>query len=293
MFGKKVMEIVLIIVNSLIASAVYGLVALGFNLIYGATKFLNMAHGVMAAIGGYAFLWFFQTLEMGPFLSVFAGIAIAGLAGWLTDRFIYRPLRKNKASNTALLIASLGVLAAAQSVVAIIFTNQLRLLGLDNRMPPPTEIFGYYITPVQLAMIASALLIMAGLDLSLRMTMLGKAVRAINDDEEVAKMVGIDTDRIIGKVFFIGSAIAGLAGILIGFDTGLQPAMGLALLLKGAVASVIGGVGNIYGGVAGAFMLGFVENFGIWKIASEWKDAIAFSVLIVFLIFRPKGIFNK
>jgi branched-chain amino acid transport system permease protein len=134
---------------------------------------------------------------------------------------------------------------------------------------------------------------MVGLGTALRMTMFGKAVRAINDDEEVAKMVGIDTDRIIGQIFFVGSAIAGLAGILIGFDTGLEPAMGMGLLFKGVIASVIGGIGNIYGGVAGAFMLGFVENFGIWKLPSEWKDAIAFSVLLVFLFFRPQGIFNK
>ena len=94
-------------------------------------------------------------------------------------------------------------------------------------------------------------------------------------------------------MFFIGSAIAGLAGILVGFDTGIEPTMGLGLLLKGVIASIVGGIGNIYGGVLGAFLLGFVENFGIWKISGEWKDAIAFGLLIVFLIFRPRGIMNK
>ena len=124
-------------------------------------------------------------------------------------------------------------------------------------------------------------------------TKLGKAVRAISDDENVAKIVGINTNKIIGYVFFIGSAIAGLAGILVGLDIGIQPTMGLGLLLKGVVAAVVGGMGNLYGGVLGSFLLGFVENFGIWKISGEWKDAIAFVLLIAFLIFRPKGIMNS
>jgi len=133
---------------------------------------------------------------------------------------------------------------------------------------------------------------MASLILLLYKTKFGKAVRAINDDEEVAKIVGINTNKIIGYVFFIGSAIAGLAGILVGFDTGIEPTMGLNLLIKCVIASIVGGVGNIYGGVLGAFLLGFVENFGIWKISGEWKDAIAFGLLILFLIFRPRGIMN-
>jgi branched-chain amino acid transport system permease protein len=94
-------------------------------------------------------------------------------------------------------------------------------------------------------------------------------------------------------VFFLGSAIAGLAGIFIGLDTGIEPTMGMSLLLKGVVASIIGGIGNIYGAVLGAFLLGFVENFGIWKISGEWKDAIAFGLLILFLLFRPTGILRK
>ena len=98
---------------------------------------------------------------------------------------------------------------------------------------------------------------------------------------------------IIYWVFIIGSAIVGAAGILVGFDTGLEPTMGLALLLKGVIAAIVGGVGSISGAFLGAFLLGFVENFGIWHISGEWKDAIAFAVLILFLLFRPQGILGK
>lgn len=134
---------------------------------------------------------------------------------------------------------------------------------------------------------------MFAIGLVFKFTLFGKAVKAVGDDEEVSKIVGINTSKIIGRVFFIGSAIAGLAGILVGYDTGIEPTMGLSLLLKGVIASIIGGIGNVYGGVLGAFLLGFIENFGIWKISGEWKDAIAFGVLIIFLLFRPQGILKK
>jgi len=281
-----------LILNSIIAGAIYSLIALGFNLIYGATKFFNLAYGVMAAIGGYSVFYFAKTLGLDLWLSVLIGILLAGFIGYGLDKIIYKPLRKRKASNMVLLVASLGAFTALQAIIAILFTSQFQTLSSNIGAQNIYEIFGGVITQTQLIILISAIAIMAGLVLLLKYTMFGKAIKAISDDEEVAKIVGINTNKIIGYVSFIGSAIAGLGGILVGFDTGIEPAMGLSLLLKGVVASIVGGIGNIYGGVLGAFLLGFVENFGIWKISGEWKDAIAFGLLIIFLIFRPRGIMN-
>jgi len=282
-----------LIVNSIIAGAIYTLVALGFNLIYGATKFFNLAHGVMAAIGGYAVFYFVQTLGWDVYLAVFLGIMLAGIMGYGLDKLIYLPLRRRKASNMVLLVASLGAFITLQALIAILFTSQFKTLSQGIGTQRIFEIFGAVITQTQLTILISAVFVTVGLVLLLYKTRFGKAVRAISDDEEVAKIVGINTDKIIGRMFFIGSAIAGLVGILVGFEVGIQPTMGFGLLLKGVIASIVGGVGNIYGGVLGAFLLGFVENFGIWKISGEWKDTIAFALLIVFLIFRPRGIMNK
>ncbi|KKS70221.1 MAG: Inner-membrane translocator [Candidatus Magasanikbacteria bacterium GW2011_GWE2_42_7] len=282
-----------LILNSIIAGAIYTLIALGFNLIYGATKFFNLAHGVMVAVGGYAFFYFAKTLGLNIFVAVIIGVALAGLVGYGLDKLIYLPLRKRKASNMVLLVASLGAFTALQAVIAILFTSQFKTLSQNVGTQKLFEVFGGIITQTQLIILLAAVLVMAGLVLLLYKTQFGKAVRAISDDEEVARIVGINTNKIMGYVFFIGSAIAGLAGILVGFDIGIEPTMGLSLLLKGVIASIVGGVGNIYGGVLGAFLLGFVENFGIWKISGEWKDAIAFVLLIVFLVFRPRGIMNK
>ena len=281
-----------LILNSIIAGAIYTLAALGFNLIYGATRFFNLAHGVMAAVGGYAVFYFAETAGWNIYIAIIFAVALAGLVGCGLDRLVYLPLRKRKASNMVLLVASLGAMTALQAVIAILFTSQFQTLSRNVGTQKLFEVFGGVITQTQLVILIAAIVVMAGLVLLLYKTQFGKAVRAISDDEEVARIVGINTNKIIGYVFFIGSAIAGLAGILIGFDTGIEPTMGLSLLLKGVIASIVGGVGNIYGGVLGAFLLGLVENFGIWKISGEWKDAVAFALLIVFLIFRPRGIMN-
>jgi branched-chain amino acid transport system permease protein len=282
-----------LILNSIIVGAIYALVALGFNLIYGATKFFNLAHGIMAAIGGYAVFYFSKTLGLDIYIAIILGVALAGLVGFGLDKFIYLPLRRRKASSMVLFVASLGAMTALQAVIAILFSSQFKTLSQNVGTQKLFTIFGGVITQTQLVILLSAALVMAGLVALLYKTQFGKAVRAISDDEEVARIIGINTNKIIGYVFFTGSAIAGLTGILVGFDVGIDPRMGSSLLFKGVIASVVGGVGNIYGGVLGAFLLGFAENFGIWKISGEWKDAIAFTLLITFLIFRPRGIMNK
>ena len=279
--------------NSIIAGAIYALVALGFNLIFSVTKFFNLTHGTLAAVGGYAVFFFFSTLGWNLYAAAVLGIFLAGLLGFLLDKIIYLPLRRRKASNMVLLVASLGAFTVLQAVLAMLFTSQFQALSRDSTKV--YELFGgqAVITEIQVLMLVLAILLFLGLAALLKYTMFGKAVKAIGDDEEVAKIVGINTAKVIGYVFFIGSAIAGLAGIFVGFDTGIEPTMGLPLLLKGIIASVIGGIGSLGGGMLGAFLLGFIENFGIWKISGEWKDAVAFLLLILFLIFRPTGIVKK
>lgn len=282
-----------LVINSIIAGAIYTLIALGFNLVYGATKFFNIAHGVFAAIGGYTVYFLFRISGINLFLSVFAGILLAGISGMLSDRIIFLPLRKKGGSNVIMLVASIGLFTVLQAVIAILFGNRFQSLTEIFNAQRTYKISSGVITGLHIVIIITVIFLTAGLLLMLNKTKFGKAVKAISDDEEVAGIVGINTDRIIGYVFFIGSAIAGLGGILIGFDTGIMPTMGMGLLLKGVIASIVGGVGNVYGGVLGAFLLGFVENFGVWKIAGEWKDAIAFGMLIIFLLFRPQGILGK
>lgn len=282
-----------LIVNSIIAGATYTLVALGFNLIFSTVKFFDLGYGALTAVGGYAVFLLFKILGLPLLLSVLLGIFAAGLIGVLINALVYKPMRARGSSNMVLLVASLGVLTMLQAFLAIAFTSQFQTIAPQVGGASTYTILGGTITYTQLIIVALSILVTAGLVGLLNYTKFGKAVKAIGDDEEVAKIVGINTPKIIMWVFFIGSAIGGLSGIMVGFDTGIEPTMGLALLLKGVIAAIIGGIGNVYGGFVGAYVLGFVENFGIWHISGEWKDAIAFLLLILFLLFKPEGILRR
>jgi branched-chain amino acid transport system permease protein len=281
-----------LILNSIIAGAIYMMIALGFNLIYGTVKFFDLGYGALITVGGYMVFLFYKKMGLDLSLSIALGILISGGVAYLINKVVYKKLRDRKASNMVMLVASIGVLTVIQAIIAMFFSSQFQTLSTGSESQT-FQIFGAVITQVQLIILITGLLIMTILAIFLKKTLFGKAMSAVANDEEVSKIVGINTNKIISGVFIIGGMIAGLAGVFIGFDTGIEPTMGMSLLLKGVIACIIGGIGNIYGGVLGAFLLGFVENFGIWKISGEWKDAIAFGLFIIFLLFRPQGILKK
>lgn len=282
-----------LVANSIIAGAIYALLALGFNLIYGTVKFFDLGYGAMVVVGGYGVFLFYKILGFPLGGAVLLALLITGLVSVVIDRLVYQRLRARRASSMVLLVAALGVSTVIQAALAIGFSSQFQTLSKAVGAQRIFTIGGGVLTQVQLIILVAALGVMVVLALFLWGTKYGRAIRAIGDDEEVAKIVGVPTDRVISVVFFVSAMIAALAGVLIGFDTGLEPPMGLSLLLKGVIAAIVGGIGNVYGGVVGAFILGFAENFGIWQISGEWKDAIAFGILIVFLLFRPQGIFRR
>jgi len=279
--------------NGLIAASFYALVALGFNLIYGVSRFFNMAHGVLAAAGGYTVFFFFKQIDQPLWLAVVFGVVFSGLLGFIINLLVYRPLRARKASGGVMLVASIGVFTIVQAALAMLFTSQFRTLSPVGYLQPTFHVLGGIVTLVQVVTFTTGVLAFVGSWLLMRYTKLGVYVRAVSDDEEVAKVVGVPSERVIASMFFLGSSLAGLAGILVGFDTGLEPTMGMGLLLKGVIAAIVGGVGHLGGGMLGSLLLGLAENFGIWKISGEWKDAIAFGILILFLLFRPRGIMGK
>lgn len=282
-----------LILNSIIAGSIYALLAISFNLVFGASKFFNFAHGSYAVIAGYAVFYFGKTLGLSIFFAVIIGIVVAGLFGYIFDKIIYLPLRKKKSTNLVKLVASIGIFTVVQAIIAILFTSQFQTLSTNSINQKIYQISTGVITQTQVMMFLSAIIIFTVLVLILKYTKFGKAINALSDDEEVAKIVGINTNKIMSLVFLIGASISGLTGILVGYDTGIEPTMGMNLFLKGVIAAIIGGISSLSGGLLGGFLLGFVENFGIWKISGEWKDAIAFGLLIIFLLFRPSGIIKK
>ena len=253
-----------------------------------------LAAGAIAgvALGVYCGLLVADSPGSGLYLSWGVSCLLAGIVGLALYRGLYVYMRERARSPLVMLVATLGILLAITAFTTIIFQSAPRPLP-DAFGSAPWKIAGANIKGFNVFTIAVALVGFVFLIFLLKMTSFGKAVRAIGDDEEVSKVVGINTTVVIAVVFFIGAMYAAAGGVLSGHDTAIQPRMGLLLLLKGWIASVVGGIGNMYGAIVGGFALGLIEQFGIWDLAGEWKDAISFILLILFLSFWPNGILPR
>jgi branched-chain amino acid transport system permease protein len=278
-----------LLINGLIAGAIYALVASGFSLIYSICKFVHFAHGVVITLSGYFLYFLFSKLGLNFWLSVILSIIFASLLGFLTDKVVYKELRKRKASNTILLMASVALLIFFESLILLLFGADVKTIGYI-KISKGIEIFNAIITPLQIVIIIVSIILLILLFLFMKKTKLGKAMRAVADNKDVAEVVGISAEKIYSWSFIIGSLIAGIAGILVGLEQNLEPTMGTNLMIKGFTAAIIGGIGSVPGSILGSFLLGLVENFGIWFLPSGYKDAIAFIILFIFLLFRPQGI---
>ncbi|MGA2092945.1 MAG: branched-chain amino acid ABC transporter permease [Sedimentisphaerales bacterium] len=292
-----------IILNGIVAGVIYVLIALGFTIIYRTVRFFHFAHGVVYACGAYVAYATFAAISnqisaLSPqssviwfnwAIAVLAGIIGAGILGVLIDRLVYQPLRKKKAPNLVFLLASFGIFIFIQNLIQLIFGAQI----LSIRTGPVKEghhILGAVITNIQILILVVSVSLCAALWLYIKNAKLGKAMRAVADDPLAASVVGINPEKITLVAFAIGSMLAGAAGILISLETNIEPTMGMNAILKGIIASIIGGIGSIPGAMFGGLFLGLAENLGIWKISAGWKDCIAFVILIVFLLLRPSGI---
>ncbi len=275
--------------NGLIAGAIYALVAAGFSLIYSTNKFIHFAHGIAVSFSAYFLYLMYGVLGIDFWLSVLATIVFAGFLGWLMNQFVYKIMRKRKASNVILLIASVALLILFESVILLIFGPSVKTIDyLEGGVG--IGLFGAMITPLQIVIILFAMILFIGLILFMKKTKIGKAMRAVSNNKEVAEIIGISSKKIYAYSFIMGSSLAGIAGVLISMEQNLEPSMGTNLVIKGFIGSIIGGIGSVPGAIAGAFLLGLIEVLGVWFLPSGYKDAIAFIVLFIFLILRPRGI---
>ncbi|ADO69039.1 branched-chain amino acid ABC transporter permease [Stigmatella aurantiaca] len=293
------------LINGLAAGTIYALVALGYTMVYGVLKLINFAHGDVMMVGvymGYGTAYALgrqaQKSVLGVVLIFLVAMAGCALLGFLIERFAYRPLRE-KPRLTAL-ITAIGI------SFALSYGFQLDIGFLPGAAPrafpeiiQPSEwlIIGDRDVVVwnwQIMSLLIAVGLMVGLQYLVFKTRFGRAMRAVSYDHRVAALMGIPTDRIIAVTFMIGSGLAAGAGLLYAIkDTSVNPLMGLFVGLKAFVAAVIGGIGHVPGAVVGALMLGLVEEFVVGYVASTWRDAVAFGILIIVLLVRPGGLFGR
>ena len=259
----------------------------------GARRPVVVVAGVVGlAVGAFTTLFLIGEPGSRLYLSWALSCLLAGTVGLALYRGLYAQMRERARSPLVMLVATLGILLAISAAIVLVFDSAPRPLP-DAFGSRPLNILGGTIKGFNLFTVGVAIVAFTGLLFLLNRTSLGRAIRAIGDDEEVSKVVGINTTVVIAVVFFIGAVLAALAGVLSGHDTAIQPRMGLLLLLKGWIASVVGGIGNLYGAALGGLALGMVEQFGIWDLAGEWRDVISFVMLILFLSFWPRGLLPR
>ena len=291
-------------VNGVTLGSVYALVALGFSMVYGILKLLNFAHGDVMMVGAFvgwgALNWLggAESPSVAVWilivLLVVAAMAACGVLGVVIERFAYRPLRQ--APRIAPLISALGVSFFLQNSVLLLYGADFRSYDTDFLIDLDRGIdWGVLrVWTIRLLVIAGAVGMMIGLMVLVERTKLGKAMRATSYDREAAAMMGIDVDRVIASTFFIGSALAGAAGVLVGLVFfQINHFMGFTYGLKGFTAAVVGGIGSIPGAMLGGLLIGLAEAYTVGYLTSSFRDVVVFSILILFLLVRPQGILGK
>jgi branched-chain amino acid transport system permease protein/neutral amino acid transport system permease protein len=275
--------------NGIIAGSIYALFAVGLTMVYGVFRFINFAHGELIAWGAYLALLFTQTLFTLPiYHAVIPALALTVVIGLAQERYVYRPLRHG--NRITLLIASIGLSYLLRNAIRIIWGSDLMTYGL--RPMRGFSFAGLSITPTQVAMMVAAVFFLACLYFILTRTMLGKSLRAVADNMELAAIMGINMKQVSFTVWVLASVFAGVGGILLALDTNLEPIMGLTNLIKAFAAVLLGGAGNVWGALLGGLCIGISENLGVAFVSPGYKDFISFAIIILVLLFRPKGLFG-
>lgn len=288
------------LINGLAVGGIYALVALGYTMVYGVLKLINFAHGDIFTIGAYLGMTLLVSGglsgSMTPVLAVglvviivFGLVALLGVA---LERVAYRLLRK--ANRLAAVVSALGASIVFQNAVMLIYGARVYVYP-ENLIPTLTfNIFGLNVPLMRVIVIVSSLVLMLALYAFINRTRMGTAIRAVAIDQGAARLMGINVDRVISLVFFIGAGLGGVAGVMVGTYYGqIDFTMGWSYGLKAFTAAILGGIGNIPGAMIGGLLLGVIEALGASYLAMAWKDAIAFLVLILILIIRPTGLLGE
>ena len=278
-----------LIINGLIAGSIYALAACGFALVYYVMKFQYFSQGAILTIAAYMFFMFLKILGLNYISAAILAVLISIFTAFLTNWLVYRPLRKRKATPTILLISSIVLLIFSSSLIQALFGSNTKTINLGKLNK--TFDYGFFtITILQIFIIFFALALFLSLWLIIKKTRLGKAMRALADNKDVAQIVGINPEKIYNYTFVLSAILGAFAGILIGLEQNLYPRMGVLIIVKGFISSVVGGLGSVPGSIIGGLFIGLVENLGIWFLPSGYKDVISFTIMLVFLLFRPQGI---
>lgn len=280
------------LINGFSLGSIYALIALGYTMVYGIIMLINFAHGDIMMVGAYVGLFSVTLLGTNIFAAMAAAMLVCSILGVLMEKIAYKPLRNS--TRIAALTTAIGTSLFLEYITIL-------LLGANQRIYPDSvfpavnySFFGLMISNKDIFIIISAILLMVLLQVFIKKTKTGKAMRAVSIDREAAQLMGISVDRTISFTFAIGSSLAAAAGVMVGvYYNTINPLMGIIPGLKAFVAAVLGGIGIIPGAMVGGVMMGILETMVSGYGSSLYRDAVAFAVLILILLIKPTGLFGK
>lgn len=276
------------LVNGLALGSTYALVAMGLTLVFGVLLIPNFAHGELYMFGGFI-SYTLVALGLNFWLAIVAAALVTGVIGILLDLVVFKPM--DKAPGLSLMIAALGASMVMQQVASFIWSTEPRTT--PNPLPGGFRTQFFAITYYQIVIMVTLVLVWAGLTLVLNRSKIGSAIRAVAQNEDAAKLMGINMSQVRITTFVIGAVIGGLAGALLGATFPIYPSVGVLPVLKAFVVLVLGGIGSLPGAIAGGILLGVIEVLIAGYISSTLQDTGAFLILVVFLLLRPQGLFGK
>ena len=275
--------------NGIWTGSIFALLGVSWGLIFAATRTFHFAHGVTFIVAAY-FTYIISLSGVGLIISSAGGILAAMLFGLAIEGVLYQGLRKAHATTLVIFIASLGSLIFFENLIAMLFGTDVKVI---SGIPIKVIKFGNVgFTTLHLTMFFSAVILIVGLMLFLKKTRQGKAIRAVISNAEMAKVIGININKVYLMVHILGAILVGSAAILVTLERGATPELGTWAILYAFIPVIIGGVGSMPGAALAGFIIGFAESIGIWKIPSQWQLGIAFVILLFVLIVRPNGLFG-
>jgi neutral amino acid transport system permease protein len=277
--------------NGLSLGAIYALGAVGLTLVYGILKLVNFAHGDFLTFGAYMAYLVNVTWGAPLIVAVFWAMLMTALLGILFERLLWGPMRAKRAGLLQLLLMSIGLAFLLRAIVQWFWGTEIRTLDVDATSS--VEVLGLRIGQTELIVVIVGLAVLIGVGLMLRLTLLGKRMRALSDDLELAETAGIDTRRVVLWTWVFAGALAGLAGVMAASITAISPEMGFELLLPIFAAVVLGGIGDAFGALTAGLVIGVMTEWSTLVIDARWKIAVGFLVLLIALIVRPQGIFGR
>jgi branched-chain amino acid transport system permease protein len=277
--------------NGLAMGSLYALSALGFGLIYNTTRVFHIAYGAVYTVSAYLLfaLWTQYKIPLGIALIIASILTI--LLGILIDIHVYQPLLRQNSSFLIVMISSLAVYIITVNIIVLIFGNEIKVLR--SGVATTFSLGQVILSDIQILQIVAFAFVFFTLVLFLKWTNFGKIIRAMRDNPDLLSLMGIDLQKVRWLIFGLGSLLAGLAAMLQALDVGIDPNIGMSAVLIAAVAVIIGGVGILEAPAFGGLLLGVLQSVVIWQASGRWQEAVTFALLILFLLFKPEGIFGQ